>query len=116
MRTTEKLTDEEIIFIEKHHSHIPWEAVQAYCDFGSDWSEWDEDTDQERVEYIVNDISERYEGYFKDHEDFAKRLAYDIYEKNTIDQFTDYIDWESYASDLFDYDYCWYDGYVFRNF
>lgn len=64
---------------------------------------------------VFDEFREKYVGEYDDEEDFARSSADEMgMFDNVPDQIMEYFDWEGYASYLFDNDYDFWDGYVFR--
>ena len=64
-------------------------------------------------DYLDN-FEEAYQGKWDDEEDFARNIVNECYDLSKMGDLEYYFDYDKYARDLFNYDYDFVDGYVFR--
>lgn len=77
------------------------DALDAYMD-------WSYDND-------LSQFEERYQGEWRDEEDFARSIVDDCYDLDRLmGNLASYFDYEAFARDLFMGDYYFDNGYVFR--
>lgn len=67
----------------------------------------------ENGEYLYNQFTDEYEGTFSSKEKYAECVFREIY--NIPGTLNNYVDYKRVADDLFEYDYTYVDGYVFKN-
>lgn len=83
------------------------EAFLVWCDdFGYKLSEWD-------ASELVEKFRDSYQGEYNSENDFAEQMFIEFYPE-TPDYLINYIDYDSFARDLFICDYSFRNGFVFR--
>lgn len=119
--------DPELMFQDFQYFPERWYSEGSFTEEKFDkillWWSLDEDKQEAYEKYMwlfgdedIEHFKKAYVGYFRNQEDFARREVSELYPYVANSNLEIYFNYEKYASDLFNGEYCWEDGYVFRNY